>query len=78
MAGAHVLAPEDLGPLAEDLHDLLAGLPGALASASVPSPGLCAVRILIDRASALYRALNDVRSLVRTGSGLPATAREVD
>ncbi|HKH11087.1 MAG TPA: urease accessory protein UreD, partial [Rubrobacter sp.] len=78
VAGAHVLAPDDLGPLAEELHLSLACVPGTLASASAPAPGLCVVRILADRAPELYRALNGVRCLVRKSLGLPAPAREVD
>lgn len=76
-AAVYVLAPGDLGPLAEELHGLLAGLSGALASASAPAPGLCAVRILTTGAPDLYRALNGVRALVRKSLGLPAPAREV-
>lgn len=76
-AAAHVLAPWDLGPLAEELHDFLAGLPGALASASAPAPGLCAARILTAGAPELYAALNGVRTLVRGSFGLPRAAREV-
>jgi hypothetical protein len=38
-----------LGPLGEELHGFLAGLSGALASASVPAPGLCAVTRPDDR-----------------------------
>ena len=76
-ATAYVLGPVDLGPLADDLHDLLSGLPGTLASASAPSPGLCAVRILTTGAPVLYKALNGVRTLVRESFGLPDPVREV-
>ncbi len=77
-AAVYVLAARDLGPLGEELHGFLAGLSGALASASVPAPGLCAVRVLTTGAPGLYRALNGVRALVRGSFGLPAPAREVD
>jgi urease accessory protein len=76
-AGVHVLAPEDLGPLAEELHHSLADVPRAFASASVPAPGLCVARVLADRAPELYRALNGVRSIVRERLGLPTPARRV-
>ncbi len=76
-AAVYILAAGDLGPLAEELHDLLAGLSGALASASAPAPGLCVARILTDGAPELYRALNGVRALVRESFGFPAPAREV-
>ena len=73
-AGVHVVAPEDLGPLAEELHHSLAGVPGALASASASAPGLCAVRVLAASATELYGALNGVRSIVRERLGLPTPA----
>lgn len=76
-AGAYVLAPQDLNPLAEELHLSLCGVPGALASASAPDPGLCAVRILTNGAPELYAALNAVRELTRSALSLPAPAREV-
>ena len=76
-AGVHVVAPEDLGPLAEELHHSLAGVPGALASASALAPGLCAVRVLAASATELYGALNGVRSIVRERLGLPTPARLV-
>lgn len=76
-ASAYVLAPKELGPLADDLHDLLVGIPGALASASVPSSGLCAVRALTADAHALYRVLNRSRDLARAFLELPLPAREI-
>lgn len=76
-AAAYVLGPGDLGPLADGLHDFLSGLPGTLASASAPSPGLCAVRILTAGAPVLYKALNGVRTILRDYFGLPGPAREV-
>ena len=76
-AAVYILAARDLTPLAEQLHTLLAGPPGALASASVPAPGLCAARILTTGAPDLYKTLNIVRTLVRDSFGLPATARKV-
>lgn len=78
MAAVYVVAARDLGPLAEELHDLLHNLPGVLASASAPSPGLCAVRALADGAPALYRALNRTRDLARKYLGIPYPAREVN
>ena len=77
VAGVHVLAPEDLGPVAEELHHSLAGVSGALASASAPGLGLCVVRVLAHRAPELYGALNGVRSIARERLGLPAPARPV-
>lgn len=41
-------------PLAEQLHEVLA-VSGTLVSASVPSGGLCAVRVLSEKARELYR-----------------------
>ena len=51
MAAAHILAPQDLTPLAENLHDLLATTSGPLASASAPAHGLCTIRILAHNAT---------------------------
>lgn len=76
-AAAYIVAPKELGPLAERLHDLLAGIPGALASASAPSFGLCAVRALTADAHALYRVLNRSRDLARGFLDLPVSAREI-
>ena len=76
-AVVYVLSPEDLGPLSEQLHGLLADAPGTLASASAPAPGLCAARVLTTGAPELYRALNGVRTLVRGSLKFPATSREV-
>ena len=42
-----------------------------------PGPGLCVVRVLVDRAPELQRALNGVRSIVRESPNLPAPAQEV-
>ena len=75
---AYVVAPRDLGPLVEKFHDSLAGFPGALASASAPAPGLCAVRVLTAGAPGLYGALNGVRTLVRRSFGLAAPAARGD
>ena len=77
VAAAYVLAPEDLEPLAEDLHRLLFRMPGALASASASGPNLCAVRVLTRSAHALYEALNGARALARKRLGQPVPAREV-
>lgn len=76
VAAVYVLAPGDLQPLADALHDSLAGAPGTLSSASAPAYGLCAARILTISAPKLYGALNRVRALVRKSLGLPAPARE--
>ncbi|MEJ7631132.1 MAG: hypothetical protein WKF28_01400 [Rubrobacteraceae bacterium] len=52
-------------------------MPGVLASASAPAPGLCVVRVLATGAPALYRALNLVRDAARSNLDLPAPARMV-
>ena len=77
LAAAYVLAPTDLGPLADMLHEELSGAPAALASSSAPSAGLCAVRILADSSHALYVVLNLCRVVSREFLGLPVAAREV-
>lgn len=77
LATVYVSAPDDLGPLAEELHGLLFGLPGALASASAPAPNLCVARVLARGAPALYRALNGVRATARGFLGLPPPPREL-
>ena len=77
LGSAYVLAPVDLAALAEDLHDYLSGIPGALASASAPSAGLCALRALTADAHALYRVLDESRDLARRVLKLPVPAREV-
>ena len=77
-AAAYVLAARDLGPLAKSLHDFLAGFSGTIASASATAPGLCAVRVLTDKAPKLYGALNGVRTLARQSFEMPAPARRVD
>lgn len=76
-AAAYVLAPKELGPLADELHDLFVGRPGDLASSSAPSFGLCAIRVLTADAHALYRVLNRTRVLAREFLGLPVPAREI-
>ena len=38
-AGVHVVAPEALGPLAEELHHSLAGVPGRSPRPARPPPG---------------------------------------
>jgi len=77
VAAAYVSAPRDLAPLAEELHGYLCRLPGTLASASAPTPGLCAVRVLATGARPLYGALNGFRDLCRKFLELIAPAREV-
>lgn len=76
-ASAYALAPVDLAPLADDLHYLLSGIPGVLASAGALSPGLCAIRALMADAHALYRILNRSRDLTRRFLGRPVPAREI-
>lgn len=80
VAAAYILAPRNLGPLADDLHHYLAddgGLRDVLASASAPAPDLCVVRVLAHDAPALYHALNLAREIARGDLGLPAPARAV-
>jgi urease accessory protein len=77
LGSAYFLAPRNLGPLAEKLHGMLSGTARVLASASVPAPRLCTVRILTRDATALYRALNACRMTARGYLDLPAAAREV-
>jgi len=76
-AAAYVLAPKNLESLADDLHHLAGGVPGVLASASAPVPGLCVVRVLATGAPALYRALNLARDTARSVLDLPSPARTV-
>ncbi len=76
-AAAHILAPQDLTPLAENLHDRLTTIPGTLASASAPAHGLCTIRILAHNATWMYRALNDVRASARKFLGMSVAGREV-
>ena len=75
LATVYASAPEDLGPLAEELHGLLVGLPGVLASASAPAPNLCVARVLAQSAPALYRALNGARATARNFLGSPPSPR---
>jgi len=77
LATVYVVAPGELAGLAEELHGFLATLPGALASASTPAPGVVAARILAGDGPVLYRALNGVRALARTMLGLGPAPREV-
>ena len=77
VASAYVSAPQDLAPLAEELHDFLSRLPETLASASAPTSRLCAVRVMATGAGALYGALNGFRGISRRILGRPAPAREV-
>ena len=76
-AAMYILAPKNLEPLAEELHDHLADLPGALASSSALSSGICAIRALANDAHTLYRLLNRSRDLARRFMGLPGPAREI-
>ena len=61
----------------EALHDLLAVVPGALASASSLSSGVCAIRALTNDAHTLYRLLNRSRDLARRSLELSVPAREI-
>jgi hypothetical protein len=76
-AAGYILAPRNLESLAETLHDLLADVPGALASSSALSSGICAIRALTNDAHTLYRLLNRSRDLARRSLGLPVPAREI-
>ena len=77
LVGAYVVAPRPLGPLADELHEVLSGMPDVLGSASAPAPGLCAVRVLAESAPALYAALGRVRAAARAALDLGPTPREV-
>ena len=77
LGAAYALAPRDLDPLVEELHEALSRMPRALASASASAPGLCAVRILARDATTLYRALNTCRTAARDHLRLPPAARGV-
>ena len=70
-------APGNIGALAEELHGLLGGLPGTVASASAPAPNVCAARVLARGAPVLYRALNGVRAAARGFLGLAPPPREI-
>ena len=72
----YILAPANLSPLAEKLHEVLAES-SALASASVPSDGICSVRILSEKVRELHRALNDCRIIYRSHLDLSPPPREV-
>ena len=73
----YILAPRNLQPLAEKLHDLLAVVPGALASSSALSSGICAIRALTNDAHTLHRLLNRSRDLARKSLESPVPAREI-
>ena len=77
MGAAYVLAPRNLEPLAEELHEVLSRGLSTLASASVPSPRLCVIRILVHDAATLYRTLNACRLTARAYLDLWPAAREV-
>ena len=76
-ATIYVCAPNNLEPLAERLHTLLAGSPGILASCSAATPEVCVVRMLAQNAPSLYRTLNWSRSMVREVLCLPEPSRKV-
>lgn len=77
VATVYVVAPYDLGGLADELHAFLTALPGALASASAPKPGVVAARVLAADAPTLYRALNASRAGARATFGICPPPREV-
>jgi urease accessory protein len=77
LAGACVLAPDDLTGLAEQLAALLTDRDGVLASASSPGHGLATVRVLAHTAPALTHTLHAIRAAVRPALGLTAPPREV-
>lgn len=77
LATVYASAPGDLGPLAEELHGRLVGIPGALASASAPAPNLCVARVLAESAPSLYRALDTSRALTRGFLGKPKPPRKL-
>lgn len=66
LASAYIVAPRDLAPLAEILHEAFEAVPGVRASASSPGPGLCAVRILAGNVNGLYKLLNLTRESARS------------
>ena len=72
-----LISPEDLSSLAEKLHSSANSIPGALASASAPTPNLCLVRTLTYNATTLYRTLNYCRAIVRSSLSLSAPPRQV-
>jgi urease accessory protein len=76
-AAMYILTPKNLEPLSDELHDLLADVPGALASSSALSSGICAIRALTNDAHTLYRLLNRSRDLARRSLDLPVPAREI-
>ena len=76
-AAMYILGPRNLQPLAETLHELLADVPGALASSSALSSGICAIRALANDAHTLYRLLNRSRDLARRSLESPVPAREI-
>jgi urease accessory protein UreH len=76
-AAMYILAPRNLEPLAEELHDLLADIPRSLASSSAPSSGICAIRALTEDTHTLYRLLNRSRDLARRHLQLQVPAREI-
>lgn len=76
MGSLYILAPANLSPLAEKLHEVLVRS-DALASASVPSDRLCAVRVLSEKAHELYEALNACRTIYRAHLNLPPPPHQV-
>jgi urease accessory protein len=77
MGVMYVLAPRDLGLLAQKLHAALSDVPRLLSSASCPAPRLCVARMLAHDAVVLYRVLNGCRAEARAYLDLPPAAREL-
>jgi urease accessory protein UreH len=77
LGALYVLAPKELSPLAEELHASLSSLSCVLASASSFGSRLCAARVVAQSAIALYRTLNECRTVARAYLELPPAAREV-
>lgn len=77
VAAVYVSTPAPLETLADELHAALNGSPGALASASAPSAGLCFARVLTDSAHELYTLLNLTRRMARDFLDLVAPERGV-
>ncbi len=75
LASVYIVAPTDLSQLAEELHDALAYKPRTLASASDPAREICAVRILTDNATDLYKMMNRCREISRSFLDLPPPSR---
>lgn len=65
----HVIAAGRLDALAQALAAAVCAVPGVLASASAPAPGLCTARVLCARAPALLSVLRAWRAAAREWLG---------